>query len=93
MGVSGRRWAAPDGAGSGVSRWPRECTRRLRDGPGGGVLTVLALVALDLRVRPAVPDVDALQAALAEYDGHVPWMLRLSLRLAAGRRRVRGLPV
>lgn len=48
---------------------------------GGGVLTVAALVAVDLRVRPAVPDVGALRDALSEYGGYVPWMLRLSLGL------------
>jgi uncharacterized membrane protein YphA (DoxX/SURF4 family) len=48
---------------------------------GGGVLTVAVLVAVDLRFRPAVPDVAALREALAEYDGYVPWMLRLSLGL------------
>ncbi|MEF8852825.1 MAG: DoxX family protein [Haloarculaceae archaeon] len=47
----------------------------------GGGLTVTALVALDLRVRPAVPDVAALREALREYDEYVPWMLRLSLGL------------
>jgi uncharacterized membrane protein YphA (DoxX/SURF4 family) len=47
----------------------------------GGVLTVLALVAVDLRVRPAIPDVAALRDALAEYDEYVPWMLRLSIGL------------
>jgi uncharacterized membrane protein YphA (DoxX/SURF4 family) len=48
---------------------------------GGGALTLAVLVALDLRYRPAVPDVAALRAALSEYDEYVPWMLRLSLGL------------
>jgi len=48
---------------------------------GGGVLTVLALVALDRAFQPAVPDVAALRDALAEYNEYVPWMLRLSLGL------------
>jgi uncharacterized membrane protein YphA (DoxX/SURF4 family) len=48
---------------------------------GGGVVTVLALIAVDLRVRPAVPDIAALRDALAEYDEYVPWMLRLSIGL------------
>ncbi len=40
-----------------------------------------ALVAVDIHVRPAVPDVAALRGALGEYDEYVPWMLRLSLGL------------
>jgi uncharacterized membrane protein YphA (DoxX/SURF4 family) len=48
---------------------------------GGGALTVAVLVGLDLRYRPAIPDVAALRVALAEYDEYVPWMLRLSLGL------------
>jgi len=48
---------------------------------GGGVVTVLALVALDRVFQPAVPDVAALRDALAEYDQYIPWMLRLSLGL------------
>jgi len=48
---------------------------------GGGMVTVLALVAVDLRVRPAIPDVTALRDALGEYDEYVPWMLRLSVGL------------
>jgi len=48
---------------------------------GGGASTLAVLIALDLRFRPAVPDVAALRSALAEYDESVPWMLRLSLGL------------
>ena len=39
---------------------------------GGGAVTVLVLVAVDLRVRPAIPDVAALRDALGEYDEYVP---------------------
>jgi uncharacterized membrane protein YphA (DoxX/SURF4 family) len=37
--------------------------------------------AVYLRVRPARRDLAALRVALAEYDGYLPWMLRLSLGL------------
>jgi len=48
---------------------------------GGGVGTVVLLIALDRYVQPAVPDVAALRVALGEYDEYVPWMLRLSIGL------------
>jgi len=47
----------------------------------GGTVGVVGLLTALLVVRPRIPDVDALQAALADYREYVPWMLRLSLGL------------
>ncbi len=47
----------------------------------GGTVGVVALLTGLLVVRPTVPDVEALQSALASYREYVPWMLRLSLGL------------
>ncbi len=48
---------------------------------GGGTLSVVGLLVALLVVRPQIPDIDALRAALASYREFVPWMLRLSLGL------------
>ena len=47
----------------------------------GGTVGVVALLTALLVVRPTVPDIEALRAALADYREYVPWMLRLSLGL------------
>lgn len=48
---------------------------------GGGTVGVVALLTALFFLRPTVPDLDALRAALASYREYVPWMLRLSLGL------------
>ncbi|MFB6139754.1 MAG: DoxX family protein [Halosimplex sp.] len=48
---------------------------------GGGTLAVVALLTALYVLRPSIPDVGALRAALADYRPYVPWMLRLSLGL------------
>jgi len=47
----------------------------------GGTVGVVGFLTALLVVRPTVPDIDALRAALADYREYVPWMLRLSLGL------------
>jgi uncharacterized membrane protein YphA (DoxX/SURF4 family) len=47
---------------------------------GTGLLTVVGL-ALYLRYRPRVLDVEILRAKLVTYEDLIPWMLRLSLGL------------
>lgn len=47
---------------------------------GSGLLGVVGL-ALYLRYRPTVRDVEILRAKLATYEDLIPWMLRLSLGL------------
>jgi uncharacterized membrane protein YphA (DoxX/SURF4 family) len=48
---------------------------------GGGTLGVVGLLTSLLVLRPRIPDIDALRAALNSYREYVPWMLRLSLGL------------
>jgi len=48
---------------------------------GGGTLGVVGLLTALLVLRPRIPDIDALRAALNSYREYVPWMLRLSLGL------------
>ena len=48
---------------------------------GGGALGVVVALALYLRYRPTVRDIEVLRATLSSYDDLIPWMLRLSLGL------------
>ena len=48
---------------------------------GGVSVAVLVALALYLRYRPTIRDIEVLRSALSGYDDLIPWMLRLSLGL------------